>query len=43
MGADASEELSCGLVASGSDAGGLEDVLAELDVTDSEGELLLLG
>ena len=43
MGSDASQELGCGLVASGSDSSGLEDLLTELDVTDSEGELLLLG
>ena len=43
MGADASQELSCGLVASCSDASGLEDLLTELDITDTEGELLLLG
>ena len=43
MGADASQELGCGLVASCSDASGLEDLLTKLDVTDTEGELLLLG
>jgi hypothetical protein len=43
VGADASQELGCGLVASGSDSSRLEDLLTKLDVTDSESKLLLLG
>jgi hypothetical protein len=43
VGADTSQELGCGLVASGSDSSRLEDLLTKLDVTDSEGKLLLLG